>query len=109
MFRCPVPSFLLDLWTAKKLGREAPNTADLEQTIHKILGAERSRICFVVIDALDESDDTERAGLLQFFRSLTLLEADVHILVTSRTNTIGVQKGMKELGNLYDAQLAQAQ
>lgn len=102
VFRCPVPSFLLDLWTARKLGREAPNTADLEQTIHKILGAERSRICFVVIDALDESDETERAGLLQFVRSLTLLEADVHILVTSRTNTIGVQKGMKELGNLYD-------
>ena len=102
VFKYPVPRFLLDLWTARKLGREAPNTADLEQTIRKILGAERSRIYFVVIDALDETDETERAGLLQFVRSLTLLEANIHILVTSRTNTIGVRKGMKELGNLYD-------
>ena len=98
----PIPSFLLDLWSAGKMGRKAPQKVDLQETIQRILVAEPSRIYFIVIDAVDESDDTERAQLMQFVRSLALLEADIHIFFTSRTNTVGIAKAMKETTSFYD-------
>ena len=102
VLECPIPTSLLDLWSARKMGREAPKTADLEQTIRRILVEEPSHIYYVVIDALDESDDTEKIEIMQFVRSLALLEADIHILFTSRTNTVGIEKGMKDLSSFYN-------
>ena len=96
------PPTLLDLWNARKRGREAPKSADLEQIARRILGAEPCRIHFVVIDALDESDETERSEIVRFISDLALLEVDIHILITSRTHTAGVEKGMKGLSNFYN-------
>lgn len=101
VFRCPTPPCLLDLWDARKMGRESPKRADLVQTLRRILVAAASHKYFIVIDALDESDETERGELMQLIHSLVLLEADVHILVTSRTLTVGVEKGMKGLTGFY--------
>ena len=84
------------------MGREAPKMADLIQTIRIILVAEPSHHHFIIIDGLDESDETERAELVQFISSLALLEVDIHILVTSRTYTVGVAKGMKSVSNFYE-------
>ena len=83
------------------MGREAPKMADLIQTIRIILVAEPSHHHFIIIDALNESDETKRAELIQFISSLALLEVDIHILVTSRTHTLGVEKGMKSVSNFY--------
>ena len=102
VFESPIPPSLQDLWSAKNMGREAPKTADLERTIRRLLVEEPPHIYYVVVDALDESDDTERAEILQFVRSLALLEADVHILFTSRTNTVGIEKEMKDLSSFYN-------
>ena len=96
---CPIPPSLLELWTGRKMGRETPKKAELEHVIQGILVAEPSRTYFVIIDALDESDDTERAELVQFVRRFALLKADIHILFTSRTNTVGIEKGMKEISS----------
>ncbi len=102
ILQCPIPSFLLDMWNSRKMGREAPRTADLVQTMERILVAETSYKYFIIIDALDESDETERADLMRLVRSLALLKADIHILVTSRTNTVGIEKGMRNLINFYN-------
>ncbi len=102
ILQCPIPPFLLDLWNSRKMGREAPRMADLVQTIERFLVAGSSYKYFIVIDALDESDETERAELMRLVRSLALLEADIHILVTSRTNTVGVEKGMKNIASFYN-------
>ena len=42
---------------------------------------------------------------MQFLRSLVSPEADIHILVTSRTHTVGVEKGMKELNGFYNVDI----
>ena len=102
VLECPVPLSLLELWSARKMGREAPKTADLKETIRRILVEQPSHIYYVVIDALDESDDTEKAEVMQFVRSLALLEADIHILFTSRTNTVGIEKEIKDLSSFYN-------
>lgn len=99
---CPIPSSLLDLWSAGKMGRKAPQKVDLQETIRRILVAEPSRIYFIIIDAADESDDTERAELMQFVRSLALLEADIHIFFTSRTHTVGIEKTIKGNTSFYN-------
>lgn len=92
----PIPSSLLDLWSAGKMGRKAPKLVELQRTIQRILVAEPSRIYFIVIDAVDESADTERTEFMQFVHGLTLLQADIRILFTSRTNTIGIEGAIKE-------------
>ena len=102
VLECPIPPSLLELWSTRKMGREAPKTADLEQTIRRILVDDPSHIYYLVIDALDESDDTEKAEIMKFVRSLALLGADIHILFTSRTNTVGIEKGMKDLSTFYN-------
>lgn len=102
VLECPIPPSLLELWSARKMGREAPRTADLEQTIRRILVEEPPHIYYLVIDALDESGDNEKAEIMKFVRSLALLGADIHILFTSRTNTVGVEKGMKDLSTFYN-------
>ena len=102
IIRLPIPPFLLDLWNARKMGREAPKATDLLQAIQRIPLVEPSHQYFIVIDALDESGETERAELMRLIRGLALLEVDVHILVTSRTNTHGVEKEMKDLPTFFN-------
>lgn len=102
VIRLPIPPFLLDLWNARKMGREAPKSTDLLQAIQKVLLLEPSRQYFIVIDALDESDETKRTELMRLIHGLALLEADIHILVTSRTNTHGVEKEMKDLPTFFN-------
>ena len=102
VFGRPIPPSLLDLWSIRKMGRETPKTADLEKVIQSILVSEPMHTYFIVIDALDESDDTERATLVQFIRNLALLKANLQILFTSRTNTVGIEKGMEDLTRLYN-------
>ena len=102
VLECPMPPSLLELWSARKMGRETPKTADLEQTIRRILVEGPSHVYYIVIDALDESDDTETVETMQFVRSLALLEVDIHILFTSRTNTVGIEREMKDLSSFYN-------
>lgn len=96
-----MPRFLLDLWKAGKMGREAPKSIDLSQTVQNVLVTEPSQRYFIVIDALDESDEKERDEIMQLVRSLALLEVEIHILISSRTTTVGVEKGLKELASVY--------
>ena len=84
------------------MGREAPKRADLIQTIRTILKAEPSYHHFIIVDALDESDETERAELMRLISSLARLEVHIHILVTSINHTLGVEKGMKDVSNFYN-------
>ena len=102
VLECPLPPSLVESWSARKMGREAPKRADLEQNIRRILVEDPSHTYYVVIDALDESDDAEKAKIMQFIRSLALLEADIHVLFTSRTNTVGIEKEMKDLASFYN-------
>ena len=92
-----MPPALLDLWTARKMGRERPRIADLMQIIQNILTARSSHQYFIIVDALDESDENERAELMRCIRDLALLDVDIHVLMTSRTHTVGVEKGMTDL------------
>lgn len=101
ILQCPVPSFLLNVWSERKLGRETPKRADLIQTIQEVLVAEPFRNHFMVIDALDEADETDRAEIMRLIRSLALLKTEIHLLVTSRTNTVGVEKEIKDLTSFY--------
>lgn len=102
LIKLPIQPFLLDLWNARKMGREAPKATDLVQAIQRILIVEPCRQSFVIIDALDESDETERAELMRLIRGLASLEANIHILVTSRTNTHGVEKEIKDLPTFFN-------
>ena len=97
VLRRPIPPFLRDLWSSRQMGREAPKTTDLVQIIPKLLSAEPSHTYFVIIDALDESDESERTELMQLVRCLALYDADIHIVVTSRTNTAGIETQMRDL------------
>ena len=102
LYNRPIPPFLPELWNSRKMGREAPKMPELVQAIQEIVAAQPSQIYFIIIDALDESDEAERDELMRVVRDLTLLEVDIHILVSSRTNTIGVEKGMKDVASFYN-------
>jgi hypothetical protein len=69
-----VPSALVDFWKGRKKGRETPKTSDLIQVLGEVLVAKARRICFVVIDALDESNEDEGTEVLLIVRSIPLLD-----------------------------------
>ena len=102
LLECPMWPCLLDLWKAKKMGREAPKTSELVQITQQILVAEQSQKYFLVVDALDESDEIGTDEVLRSIRSFALLEADIHILITSRTHTPGIEKELKDLPRFYN-------
>ena len=102
VLECPMPLFLLEAWRARKMGREPPRVAELMEIVQKILVGKPPHRFFIIVDAVDESEENERAELMQFLRSLALFEADIHILMTSRTNTAGVEKVVKDLANFYN-------
>ena len=97
LLECPTWPCLLDLWEVKKMGRESPKTSDLVRVVQQILVADQSHQYFVVVDALDESDDIGKDEVLRSIRSFALLNGDIHILITSRTHTLGIEKGLKDL------------
>ena len=84
------------------MGSEASNGADQKKNIRIILVAEPSHRHFIIIDALDESDETERAELMRLISSLALLEVDIHSLINSRTYTLGGEKGLKFASKFYN-------
>jgi hypothetical protein len=98
-----LPPALLEFWKAKKNGKETPKTSDLVVTLQKMLLEKVQRKCFIVVDALDESNDTERDDLLEMLQTLVSGETvDLHVLVTSRTNTTGIEEGLKNLTKFYN-------
>lgn len=98
-----VPTPLIEFWKAKKKGKEAPKTSDLVQTLQKILVERGRRISYIIIDALDESDDAEREELMDMLRNILALEnVGIHVLVTSRTNTTGMEKELHDLKRFYN-------
>ena len=72
LLQYPMWPFLLDLWKAKKMGREAPKTSDLVQVTQQILVTEQSHKHFVVVDALDESDEIGIDDVLRSIQSFAL-------------------------------------
>lgn len=101
---CPpseAPPTLFRLWDANGQGREAPQISDSIQILVQMLGeisvdGARPPI-FIVIDALDESNEYERDEILDMLRRIMLLNIDIHLLVTSRSNTVGVEQGLQDV------------
>lgn len=61
------------------------------------------RTSYIIIDALDESDDAKREELMDMLQSLLALEnLGIHVLVTGRTNTTGVEKKLHDLKRFYN-------
>ena len=101
---CPpfeAPPALLRLWDANGQGREAPRISDSIQTLVQMLGeisvnGVRPSI-FIVIDALDESNESERDEILDMLRRIMLLNINIKLLVTSRSNTVGVERRLQDV------------
>lgn len=101
---CPpseAPPTLFRLWDANGQGREAPQISDSIQILVQMLGeisvdGARPPI-FIVIDALDESNEYERDEILDMLRRIMLLNINIHLLVTSRSNTVGVEQGLQDV------------
>ncbi|KAL8793356.1 MAG: hypothetical protein Q9195_004034 [Heterodermia aff. obscurata] len=92
---------LVSLWEANKRGRETPQDSDLIQGLEKmfeeILVAEGPTVFFVVVDALDECREADRAQVLDMLkRVLSLDGVDIRLLVTSRSTIGVVQQGWHE-------------
>lgn len=82
---------------------ETPKTSDLIQTLQNILLENAHRTCYIVLDALDEADEAERGELMEMLRSILSLETiKIRVLVTNRTNTTGIEKGLKALTGFYN-------
>ena len=106
---CPTaaaPSALLRLWDANRNGREAPQISDSIQTLIQALmevSMEEARPSFHInIDALDESNEAERAEIMDVLRRIILLDIDIHLLVISRSNTVGVEQGSQDVVKLFN-------
>ena len=100
------PPALLRLWDANRKGREAPQISEAIQTLVQILGEDlvdevRPRT-FIVIDALDESNEAERAEILDTLQRIASLNIDIHLLVTSRSSTGGVEQRLQDVVKLFN-------
>lgn len=65
-----VPPVLVGFWKPKK--RETPKTTDLVQILQKILIECTHRDTYIVIDALDESEESEREELMEMIWKLII-------------------------------------
>lgn len=98
-----VPSPLIEFWKLKKNGKELPKVSDLIQTFQKILVEKVNQTYYIVLDALDESNEDEREELMEMLRNILSLDsAGIRILVTSRTNTAGIETELKQLTRFYN-------
>lgn len=90
MLSSAVPSVVVDFWRSKE--HEKPKTSDLIQILQKILIENSNQVIYVVIDALDESDEAERDELMGMIWNLLSLDTlGIRILVTCRTNTVQIE------------------
>ena len=106
---CPTsaaPPALLRLWDANRNGREAPQISDsiqtLSQTLMEVSMEEARPSFYIIIDALDESNEAERAEIMDMLRRIILLDIDIHLLVISRSNTVGVEQGLQDVVKLFN-------
>lgn len=106
---CPTsaaPPALLRLWDANRNGREAPQISDsiqtLIQTLTEVSIQEARPSFYIIIDALDESNEAERAEIMDMLRRIILLDIDIHLLVISRSNTVGVEQGLQDVVKLFN-------
>lgn len=106
---CPAsgaPPALIKLWDANRRGREAPQISESIQTLEHILGEnladEVHPTIFIVIDALDESNEAERVEILDMLQRIVSLYVDIHLLVTSRTSTVEVKQRLQDAAKLFD-------
>ena len=113
---CPAstaPTALIRLWDANRKGREAPQTSESTQALVQMLGEslvhEVRADFFIVIDALDESNENERAEIIDLLQRIVSLNTDVHVLVTSRSNTIGVEQRLKDAVKFFNVVMAHQQ
>ena len=110
---CPpyeAPSALKELWDANRKGREAPQVSDLVQSLVQILGefsSNEGRPTFIIIDALDEANETERTDIIDLLHRLVLLDIDIHLLVTSRSNTVGLEERLGDAVKLFNVVIEQ--
>ena len=101
------PSALEELWASKKEGREVPKNSELVpivgQMLKHVFADKGPHGCFLVIDALDECDDADRIEVMSMLRQIATLDnVDIHILVSSRTNTTGVENGLQGVDKLFN-------
>ena len=90
-----VASVVVDMWKSKE--QQTPKTSDLVQILQNILIENTNRDIYVVVDALDESEEAERDELLEMIRNLLSLDTlSIRILVTSRTNTVQIEHDLPD-------------
>ena len=106
---CPTsaaPPALVRLWDANMNGRAAPQLSDSVQALVQLLGQisleEPHPSIFIVIDALDESDESELAEIIEMLQSIVALNIDSHLLITSRSNTVGVEERLRDVVKLLN-------
>lgn len=105
---CPTsaaPPALVELWDANRRGREAPQISKSIQALEHILGESPAEIrptIFIVIDALDECNEAERAEILDMLQRIVSLPVSIHLLVTSRTSTVEVEQRLQNAGELFN-------
>lgn len=105
---CPTsaaPPALIKLWDANRQGREVPQISESIQTLEHILGENLAEVrpkIFIVIDALDESNEAERAEILDMLQRIVSLYVDIHLLITSRTSTVEVEQRLQDTAKLFN-------
>ena len=92
------PHSLVNFWEANDRGRITPRDSDLFsilQDMYKdIVVSEGPTTFFVVIDALDESSESDREKVLDTLKQVLSLDGiDIRLFVTSRSTTGVVQQG----------------
>lgn len=98
---------LVRLWEANKRGRKTPQDLDLiqalETMIRDIVVTEGPTIFFIIVDALDESSEADRAKVFGMLNQVLSLDGvDIRLLVTSRSTTGVVQQGWHEAVQIFD-------
>ena len=97
---------ILDLWEAKNGGREAPTLPELISTFEQMLRdkpADKDPLdLFIILDALDEANEAEHADIVALLqRNILRLNVHIHVLVTSRSNSIVVEQGWDPMVNFF--------
>ena len=83
-----------------------PKISDLRRMLQRGLIDEGEMVSFIVLDALDESDEDDREKLFDLIQDISLLGGlDIHFFVTSRTNTRDAEKVLNTLPNCSNVSL----
>lgn len=106
------PPPVLGLWEAKKPGREAPTLPELISTFEQMLRgkpANRDPLdLFIILDALDESNEAEHADIIAMLQSLMLAVGNnIHVLLTSRSNSITIGQGWHDTVKIFNVGIDQ--